>query len=249
MDINLLNYKESSLNYKLFKEFYSDFKKKYKDYIFKKNDDINEEKFKSDTKILLINIKKIIDLYHYIDFLDEEFSEESEDNFNNDIYSENKKIVKYITEISSFLSEFDRQETCKYLKKLFISVESYILTSNKNRDEIQNLELTVFKLKTLIYIKNTTKYLDMVKKNFEIYQNNYEMFEKQGNFLGIVNEIRLLGTNYKCIYEKYIDLNEYFLYPIFMKHIFTDMDPLIQKLKQTFVLLLEEHTVFLKKYC
>lgn len=225
MDINLSNYKESTLNYKLFKEFYNDYnvyKKKYKDYILKKREDINQDKFKNDTKNLMIN------LYIYIDFLD-------------DIYLINKKIITYITKINIFLDEFNRKELCRYLKKIFISIEITIFPINKNRDEIE------FKLETLIYIRDTTKYLDIVKKNFELYQHNYNLLKKERNFIGIINEIRLLTKNYKCIYEKYINLCDYF--SNVDKNIFFEIDPLIKKHKQSFILLLEDHTTILKKYC
>lgn len=238
MDINLLNYKDNNINYKLFKEFFYKYKKKYRDFIYKKSDEINEDKFKNDTNFLTYYIKKIVDFYFYLDLYD---SDDSENNDESDLMI-NNKIITYVDKINYSLEEFNRDELCKYIKKIIVSIESNIFSSSS---EIENLEITVIRLKSLINIKNTTKYLDMVRKNFEIYKNNYNACKKDRNFLGIINEIRLLASNYQCIYEKY----QIFKNSFSINDIFKDIEPLINKVCDLFIVLLKEHTTFLKKYC
>ena len=247
MDIKEINYNESSSNYKLFKEIFYEYKKKYKDYIFQKTDDISIENFYEDTKLMITNVRKIVDFYFYIISLDEELSDD-ENNFVNEIKLINENLIINITKINFFLEEFNRDEISKYLKKIFLVIEKNIIYSIKNINKIENLEFNMFRLKTLIYLKNTTKYLDLVKKNYELHINNYYFFNQEGDFLGISNEIRLISLNYKCVYEKYNSLCEYFSHsPV--KGVFDEIETLINKVKETFVNLLKDHSVTLKKYC
>ena len=236
------------IKYNIFKEKFNSYKIKYKNYIILKKGLNNREDFKKDTLFFINNLKNLINYSINFDMDEDEMDEDEMDDeyeMNNDDEDDffNLKFITNINKVERLINNDENNELLIVLEKIIYYLDNIL--KKKNSNEIIYLEKSIYKLQILLYIKNITKYLDIVKKNFNLYCINYNFYKNDRDFVNLVKYISLLAENYKCIYSKYHDFCDYFSNNYYK---FNQIRSLVNKIKQSFILILKDHTNILKKY-
>ena len=72
-----------------------------------------------------------------------------------------KNFTYYLNKLDVLLEKNNKEELLSYLKEIVPFIDKSIFSKS---DTINDLENTIFRFEFLIYIKETTKYIDILKK-------------------------------------------------------------------------------------